>query len=182
MEPYDVRQAEDKRDWDGSNKKAQNRNGHLLISPLPRFSLIRDPRLLVLLLLLDALSLISWFRRIIGVSSIGSGIMLSFAGFSPPAPVPPAAASPVCEGATVYLLDLLLGVWYNVDGRVAAAGLGGVSGFGADASASSGSPKSSKSSNCDSVCRCKGYCSDDASSRFGCLPRNSPDYHCFSLV
>jgi hypothetical protein len=72
-----------------------------------------------------------------GVSSMGSGIRLSIEGsFPAPSAVP---------GATVYLRDRLLGVWYDVDGNVAAAGLGGVMGFGADARASSGSPKSSKS-------------------------------------
>lgn len=77
-----------------------------------------------------------------GVSSIGNGIRLSIEGSFP-------AASAV-PGATVYLLDRLLGVWYDVDGNVAAAGLGGVMGFGADASASCGSPKSNRSSSWDS--------------------------------
>lgn len=69
---------------------------------------------------------------------MGSGMRLSIAGSFP-------AASDV-PGATVCRLERLLGVWYNVEGKVAADGLGGVIGFGADARASSGSPKSNKAS------------------------------------
>lgn len=106
-----------------------------LISPRPKFSLILAPRLPALLRRLDARSRISWFRRIMGVSSIGSGI------------ISPAAASAAFPGATVSRRERLLGVVYNVEGSVVAAGRGGVIGFGADGRTRSGSPKSNRSSN-----------------------------------
>lgn len=110
-----------------------------LISPRPKFSLILAPRLPALLRRLDARSRISWFRRIMGVSSIGSGII------SPAAAA--ASASAAFPGATVSRRERLLGVVYNVEGSVVAAGRGGVIGFGADGRTRSGSPKSNRSSN-----------------------------------
>jgi hypothetical protein len=93
---------------------------------------MRVPRLPALLRRREARSRISWFRRIMGVSSIGRGI------------ISPASAVP---GATVSRRDRREGVVYSVDGSVVAAGRGGVIGFGAEGRTSSGSPKSSKSSN-----------------------------------